>query len=99
MKRPNFFIIFLVLCASFAWGDELPDSVGTSAEVAGMATDSISANGTVPTMGWDTTTMTRIVVIGEILKPTARRFSLQGFRQDAPNRFTIENNLKIIIKQ
>ena len=95
MKRPISVLIIFVLCAASACAQ----SDFTSANAPGMATDSISANGTVPTMRWDTTTMTRIVVIGEIHKPTARRFSLQGFRQDATNRFTIENNHKILIKQ
>ncbi|MBE6331781.1 MAG: hypothetical protein E7070_05710 [Bacteroidales bacterium] len=107
MKRPNFFIIFLMLCASFAWGDEQSDSVSTSADVADMSwdvvADSASSGGVVPGMGWDTTATTQIIVADGTVKPAARRFTLQGFT--VPNRICgrcgifLENKRKIIIKQ
>ena len=87
MIRPNFFIVFLMLCASSAWGDELPDSA--------------SSNGVVPGMGWDTTATTRIIVADEFSKAAARRFTLQGFtvQNQFRNRcgILLEKNRKIII--
>ncbi|MBE6330994.1 MAG: hypothetical protein E7070_01610 [Bacteroidales bacterium] len=106
MKRPKFFIIFLMLCATSAWGDELPDSVSTSADVAGMSwekADSASSGGILPGMGWDTTATTQIFVADRNIKPAARRFMLQGFT--VQNQFRgqcgifLENKRKIIIKQ
>lgn len=96
MKQFLLFSLFLVSAVALA--------ENSTATVQGMScdsSDSISANGTVPTMGWDTTTTTAISasVLNQKLE-SGRCFNLDGVAlSDCLHGIIIENNHKILIKR
>ena len=100
---------FFLLCASVAHSQAADlhkssaDTVGTSGTISGMSweiPDSASANGTVPTMGWDTTATTGLKARPKIPFKSGGRFSLDGIA--LPNSYRgiiINDQYKILIKQ
>ena len=89
MNRCRFLILWMcLLCAASVCGQHKAPA------------DSISANGTVPTMGWDTTAATTLANVKRLPQPKSRCFNLHG--QCVPSQFRgvlLENNHKTIIKR
>ena len=100
---------FASLCASAAYSQAADlhkssaDTIGTSGTISGMSweiPDSASANGTVPTMGWDTTATTGLKARPKMQFKSGGRFSLDGIA--LPNSYRgiiINDQYKILIKQ